>query len=523
MTALVLLEPFFAPVDRDAVGSLLEQYQHARMRIDHIANFIDSEWRGAVQYFLDGNVGRDRHVPGVKDLFAHAGAIAALNADYWRRALELTDVLSCMPEARRNDWFTAIKDRKTPEFSEDAVYPTLENLLLSRAQYFAERVDGVFRGLSHTHLTNSPTGFRRRMILNYVYNYGSANTHKSGIINDLRCIIAKFSGRDEPKWNVTSGDLNRLRRTPGKWVELDGGALRIRVYTGVCTAHLEINDDLAIRLNWVLASLYPGAIAHKDRTPQAKPRKSFSVLSRPLPFEVLHILREMRRERAQPNDGVFRYSYGYATRDNEAAMEETVHILQSIGGVSDGPDHFQFDFDPEQVLDEIVLRGTVPDRRSFQFYPTPASIAERAIQEAQILDSHRCLEPSAGQGGLADQMPKARTTCVELSALHCQVLKAKGCDVIQADFLEWAPQHTEKYQRVVMNPPFTQGQWQLHLTAAAGLLTTDGRLVAVVPASARGKSLLPGFLHEWSEPIAGEFQHTSISVVLLTLTRKNMT
>src|SRR5690242_12222314 len=44
MTALVLQEPFFAPVDRDALGSLFEQYLQARQRIEHIGGFMDSEW-----------------------------------------------------------------------------------------------------------------------------------------------------------------------------------------------------------------------------------------------------------------------------------------------------------------------------------------------------------------------------------------------------------------------------------------------------------------------------------------------
>lgn len=71
-----------------------------------------------------------------------------------------------------------------------------------------------------------------------------------------------------------------------------------------------------------------------------------------------------------------------------------------------------------------------------------------------------------------------------------------------------------------MNPPFSQGRWQAHLEAAASLLAKDGRLVAILPASAKGKTLVPGFSHQYSETYANEFAGTSISVVIATLERK---
>ncbi|NUO15125.1 MAG: restriction endonuclease subunit M, partial [Planctomycetaceae bacterium] len=89
---------------------------------------------------------------------------------------------------------------------------TLKGLLLQRETFFAERVDGLFRSLSKTHITNAPEGFGKRMILARAVNeWGGVDHSTAGVINDLRCIIARFMGRDEPKWDATSSVVRYAR------------------------------------------------------------------------------------------------------------------------------------------------------------------------------------------------------------------------------------------------------------------------------------------------------------------------
>jgi hypothetical protein len=45
-------------------------------------------------------------------------------------------------------------------------------------------------------------------------------------------------------------------------------------------------------------------------------------------------------------------------------------------------------------------------------------------------------------------------------------------------------------------------------------------MVAILPASARGKTLVDGFAHEWSEVYANEFAGTSVSVAIVAMERK---
>ena len=530
---------FFAPMSADLVDSLVGQYNAARGRIDALAAAVRMADIGTVlHYFIEGNVREQRHsMPTtVEALFRVEGAIAQLNADFWSRALRMTDVMDYMPQKRREEWHEQIRNPEgrraskysgenelpaLPEFEEATVRSTLTSLLHSRSQFLAERVDGIFRALSRQHVTNQPQGFGKRMIIQGVFSYGTA-----GHINDLRCVIAKFMGRDEPKHGATDPVIKAARRQNGEWMPVDGGALRIRVYGGVGTAHLEVHPDMAWRLNAILASLYPLAIPAEFRTKPKRQKKikDFELFDRPLPFAVVQLLAEMRevreriepawpeRYRAVPNAREF----GYGEKD-KAAVAEAEKVLMAIGAVKDGR-HWQFDYEPTEVLDQVVCSGCIPDQKSHQFYPTPQAVAEFAVSVAEIDDHHGVLEPSAGIGGLADYLPKLQTTCVEISPLHCQVLEAKGFKVVEADFLKWSTGQPAA-DRIVMNPPFSEGRWQAHLQAAADMLKPDGRLVAILPASAKGKDLLPGWSMEWARTFDNEFAGTSVSVVVLIAQR----
>ncbi|VTU16204.1 DUF4942 domain-containing protein [Variovorax sp. RA8] len=260
---------FFAPVSSDVLDELLGQYQARKRSIEQLAEaLLGEEFRTAMSYFLEASEIRGGHYLSLSSLANVDAALAVLDASYWSKALALTDVLDCMPQSRRDEWNKAIADRKTVPFTEDAVRPTIADLLASRHKYFCERVDGIFRGLSGTHATNEPQGFSKRMILNYVLSDGYPNHSRAGLINDLRSVIATFMGRPGLKHYETGNLLRRLAegREWGEWHDVDGGAVRIRIYRGFGTAHLEINPEVAYRLNNVLASLYPMAIPAKFRS-----------------------------------------------------------------------------------------------------------------------------------------------------------------------------------------------------------------------------------------------------------------
>lgn len=513
---LVTEEPFFAPAPAGLFDNLMAQYQALRARIETVASFMEGEGQDTVPYFLEGNIEQRERLMGHRvgtQLFRRDGAIASLNADFWGRALKLTDVYDCMPQARREEWNQSIRELKTPEFTEDTVRSTIESLLDSRQQFFAERVDGIFRALSGDHVTNRPEGFASRMILNYVFSdWGGVQSGAAGVINDLRVVIAKFMGRDEPRWFASDSMLKACRKVPGQWHAVDGGALRVRVYKKG-TAHIEVHPDMAWRLNAVLAHLHPQAIPASFRVRPARRNKAFQTIDRPLPFAVVEDIARLRGK-----DHIRTFDYGDIDKHVRA---ETTRVLEALGAIvrpTDWNQQIQFDYNPREVLAEIVRSGCIPDKVSHQYYPTPEPLARRAVALADVQLGHQVLEPSAGQGAIAQFLPRDQLTCIELSALHVTVLRSKGFAVEQADFLEWARQ-APRFDRIVMNPPFSQARAQAHLEAAAGLLAPGGQLVAILPASMRGRVVLSGMELGWSEVIDGAFADASVSVALLQARR----
>lgn len=493
------------------IDSLFAEYRKSKAAIERIAGYVAGE-DAVMRYFFEGmQASQTAARTGAGNLFDIEPAVRALDADYWQRAMMLTDVLEYMPAKKRNEWGIQIQEHKTPAFDPDSVRETLQNLLLMRSQFLAERVDGLFRALSGEHVTNAPQAFGKRMIVAYVVtSYGTIEHSRANYIHDLRCVIAKFMGRDDPNSHNTYADLRMMLRDEGygQWYSFDGNAFRMRIYKKG-TAHLEIHPDMAWRLNSILASLYPMAIPEEFRRKpkkSPKPQKEFEMRQDLICFATLSRLESGRISQN-----------GQSITFHAPVGADVKEVLACIGGAPDGLFGWSFDYDAHKALEEIQRTGSVPEQKTHQFYPTPESVAGVAIEMAQIQASHRVLEPSAGQGGLARFLSRDQVTCVELSSLNCKVLEGHGFYPVNTDFLQWDT--AVKFDRVVMNPPFSEGRAQAHVLHALTMLNEDGRLVAVLPASFRGKEIAPGFTHEWSNVMDGEFKGTSVSVVAVALSK----
>jgi hypothetical protein len=308
----------------------------------------------------------------------------------------------------------------------------------------------------------------------------------------------------------------------GQWVPLDGGALRLRLYAGIGTAHLEVHPEMAYRLNAVLASLYPMAIPAQFRTRPPSRSKKFQLFDRPLPFAVLRALDAGGVGKGKDGHSwLFSYGYSEESKMGSDSRVEADQLLEALGGAPERYG-FRFDYDPSAVIFRVMTEGCVPDKVSTQFYASSERLASAACDLLEGDDEDLYLEPSAGTGALAAVLPRARTTCVEISKLRCQVLIARGFETYQADFIEWAAATRatpKRFTRCLMNPPFSEGRALAHLREAASLIASGGRIVAILPASLRGKKLLEGWDGEWSSVYANEFAGTDVSVAIYAANR----
>jgi hypothetical protein len=496
------------------IESLVSQHRHQKVLIERVSCLMEGTgYDQILGYFLSG-VDKELviRMQATPKLFDQERAVKALDAEYWNRALDLTNVREIMPSTRIAEWNSQIAARTCLPFEEAAVRDTLASMLASRKAFLAERVDTVFHALSPDHITNSPAGFSKRMIINFARckATGSPNPEKTPLISDLRFVIAMLMGRDAPAGGANYRSLDYGCANTGSWVLLDGGALRVRFHlTG--TVHIEINPEMVYGLNDILSSLYPTAIPAKFRR---RPKSSavdreWPLIETPVSFGALAILANLKTKGFRPGEWLL---------DSDVCkspyMAEADAIIEALGGAKLREGSYAFPYpDVREVLDVVISSGRLPEQKTHQFYGSSEKLGKEATRIAEIEDGESLCEPSAGQAGIARFLPKERTTCVEVSAVNCAILRQHDFkEVIEADFLQWARSGVT-FDKVVMNPPFSQGRAQAHLEAAT--LIARRRIVAILPASLRGKDVLPGWDLQWSRVYEGEFKGTNASVVIL--------
>lgn len=162
-----------------------------------------------------------------------------------------------------------------------------------------------------------------------------------------------------------------------------------------------------------------------------------------------------------------------------------------------------------------------------QLFPTPPPLAARMVREAEIDAGSVVLEPSAGTGNLLRAIrsaaPEAEVVAVELNpSLAGKLREDGGWRVVCDDFLTVEPP-TPRPDRIVMNPPFANGEDVRHILRAWEILRPGGRLVALCAAGPRQIKALSELADQHGGTFEilpdGQFeeQGTSVRVALLSV------
>lgn len=124
-------------------------------------------------------------------------------------------------------------------------------------------------------------------------------------------------------------------------------------------------------------------------------------------------------------------------------------------------------------------RAIIGQKVGIDFFPTPANVAQRMARLAGISKGTRVLEPSAGNGNLADAAKAAggEVDVIEISSQLRDILTAKGYTVVAHDFDDFTPE--QPYQAIVMNPPWSSRKDASQIMRAFDMLASGGRLVAI--------------------------------------------
>jgi protein-L-isoaspartate O-methyltransferase len=156
-----------------------------------------------------------------------------------------------------------------------------------------------------------------------------------------------------------------------------------------------------------------------------------------------------------------------------------------------------------------------------QLFPTPADLARRVVELADIRPGMTVLEPSAGTGALLDALGTHEgVTAVEINRALAEMLRTRypRCEVRCADFLALGAE-LGAFDRVVMNPPFGRGADIEHIRHAYRMLRPGGRLVAVCANGPRQQEIMGEICSAWIELPAGSFQEqgTNVSAAIVVI------
>lgn len=139
-----------------------------------------------------------------------------------------------------------------------------------------------------------------------------------------------------------------------------------------------------------------------------------------------------------------------------------------------------------QKLTEKIEETVRSNRNAFNdFFPTPEAEVKKLIDLADIKPGMKVLEPSAGMGHIADQIAALNGVDLDVGELAftlSELLEEKGHNVVAGDFLEYNA--GEIYDRIVMNPPFSNDADIHHINHALTMLKDGGKLVAITSSMA---------------------------------------
>lgn len=163
---------------------------------------------------------------------------------------------------------------------------------------------------------------------------------------------------------------------------------------------------------------------------------------------------------------------------------EVNNVLEAMGGKWNRKfKGHVFSENPSDKLEAIILTGEYDKPSDYGYFPTPLDLADKMITLAELTPGMVVLEPSAGQGAIAERVARIvgydNVHCFELLSDNCNALHKYGFRNVECcDFLSVEPKPL--YDRVIMNPPFAKQQDIDHVTHALKCLKPSGRLVSIM-------------------------------------------
>lgn len=472
-------------------------------------------------------------------------AIKAMDSTIWQRLLLESGIRSFMSSVDRDKWDRMIWKKEVPELTLDNVRATFGELYAKRGEMFIDGIEAVYRSLSWCHKTNEPFAFGPKVIIGGLWTDKGQylSSHKCNVLDDLLRAFHLLDGKPEPDArNGMNGRIAEVNCPPDyycheqqrrvlKWEpsdHLEDTYFSLKWYKKSGTAHLKFKrQDLVDRMNLVLGSRFPNAVASDIRNPSNLPEAAAVPKARTLSRAVLDALRQLRRD----GDAVV----GLPQLDR-TIYEQVDEVLQSLGGQWNRSRGGHVFAGVDMTAVETELRHINRDSAwfcpaDFGFFPTPDELVDHLLAMADVGPGMTVLEPSAGRGAIVKRLLElgCRVHAIEAMRTNVPYLRKLDCKLNEGDFLEMRVDPEARHDAVVMNPPFANHQDIAHVMRAMHWLKPGGRLVSVMSASVkysndRYAKMFRSFVADFGELVdlpSGSFKAsgTMVNTVAVILTK----
>lgn len=139
----------------------------------------------------------------------------------------------------------------------------------------------------------------------------------------------------------------------------------------------------------------------------------------------------------------------------------------------------QFDFSKSKIIDDYFLTGKTGVVRD-EYRSCQQNIAERLVALAEIDNENlSILEPGAGHGVILKLISKYPNHA------YCEIVPEFIKDHLLQISTNWKDynflKHWKKYDRIIMNPPFSFGEYKKHILHAWEILESKGIMTFLYP------------------------------------------
>nr|AAA21850.1 ORF1; product contains two amino acid motifs which commonly occur in modification methylases but it does not play any detectible role in the ORF2-encoded restriction in vivo; GTG start codon [Proteus vulgaris] len=283
-------------------------------------------------------------------------------------------------------------------------------------------------------------------------------------------------------------------------------------------------------LNTVLAYRMPGLIPQfkeRGKTNKAPHNTQYTGdlidyrIAFPTCTELAEMARNNQHSAKQYGTGPFTIVMPRLYHYADLVRKELDSIFRILGAVELKPEVYEFEFWPMEAFKAIAISGTLPDQKTHQFYPTTGELQKAAMDECDPQEGDSLLEPSIGFGTLLRNLPEGiKVTGVETNSVAAACSRLRW-DTYQQNFLNATVKQLGLFERVLMNPPYSQNRWKLHVKHAQQFVKSEGRIVAILPGSATQDNVKALIERECSVNQVGSYENafdkTNINVKLFVI------